>query len=127
MLAAHNRYTFGLCALLLTLAFGPNVFAAEDHLVGTYQVQGGSGYSGTAQITRNGQVYEIAWKIGAGDEFRGVGIRDGRVLSVGFQGESMSDVVSYRIEDDGRLTGSWTAIGGDGTVMLETLTKLRDR
>jgi len=113
-----------LCSLLFafSLAFTATTFA--DDVVGTYKCEGGSGdtkYSGTVTIAKKGDAYQVTWKLGGDENYKGIGVLQGDVLAVSYYG-SMSGVVAYKVEGD-KLTGKWTMVKGDGTVSTETLTK----
>src|SRR4051812_1717985 len=71
-------------------------FAADDEVVGKYNVAGrwagGKEYSGTVLVTKRGDSYEVQWIIGD-DKPKGVGILDGDVLAVNFAGSGDGDGV----------------------------------
>jgi len=80
--------------------------ATDDPLVGTYQVTGtnpdGSSYLGTLTVEAYGETYSLVWEVG-NTVTTGVGLREGNVLSGGWD----CGVVTYRIQEDGRLEGVW--------------------
>lgn len=81
-------------------------------LAGVYTIEKGFGpagdaYSGTCDLAVTGELHVLMWHVGK-DTFRGLGIRDGDVLSVGFSTAQSGafGVVQYRIEGN-RLVGRW--------------------
>jgi hypothetical protein len=76
--------------------------------------QGGPPYKGTVSIRREGDLYRLQWRIGQSQSQIGVGLLDGRVLSVGYLDRSGGDcgVVSYRLDGENRLRGDWISVGG---------------
>jgi hypothetical protein len=84
----------------------------------------GDGYNGTCDVAVLGQLHYVTWHVGK-DHFRGLGIRDGDVLSVGFSTAKAANfgVVQYRIQGD-TLKGRWAEYSQKlPTVGSETLTK----
>lgn len=84
-----------------------------EGLEGLYNILGtnpdGSEYGCSLQVTKTADgVYEWYW-FSCG-EYTGVGIQDGNVISVAYGSESCS-AISYHVEDDGVLNGSWTYVG----------------
>lgn len=92
--------------------------ALAQDLAGTYTAQGrnsdGSPYSGTVALTEIGRAYRLDWKIGQ-QSYTGIGVRDGRVLQVDWDGQQPP--VVYVLMPGGALHGTWA----DGTA-LEKLT-----
>lgn len=87
---------------------------------GDYLVEGvnpsGTTYRGKASVKRKGDEYTVTWDI-ANVKFSGKGSLNGDVLAVNWQtasGESGS--LSYRLNEDGTLKGSWAE--GAGTEVL---------
>ena len=94
-------------------------------LVGSYEVEGtnadGSSYQGTAEITGSGPDYRIEWTTGSSTS-SGRGTLEGDRFEASFSGSlTGTGTAVYRVEDDGRLVGTWTVEGStaEGT---ETLT-----
>jgi hypothetical protein len=84
-----------------------------EGLEGLYNILGtnpdGSEYGCSLQVTKTADgVYEWYW-FSCG-EYTGVGIQDGNVVSVAYGSDSCS-AISYHVEDDGTLNGSWTYVG----------------
>jgi hypothetical protein len=81
-------------------------------LEGLYNAAGknpdGSEYGCSLQVTKKGEVYEWYW-FSCG-EYTGVGIQDGNVVSVAYGSENCS-AISYHIEDNGTLKGTWAYVG----------------
>jgi len=67
----------------------------------------GEGYNGSCDVAVLGELHYLVWHVGK-DSFRGLGIREGDVLSVGFSTASTANfgVVQYKIKGD-QLTGRW--------------------
>jgi hypothetical protein len=116
---------------LVTLALVGPAYAApdkapENSLVGTYSCEGtnpdGGTYAGIVQIIKHGDSYLVRWTMPDESQVLGIGILNGGTLSVSYYGGTPSIVV-YSIEN-GKLTGTWTAVGADGELFTETLTKM---
>jgi hypothetical protein len=95
-------------------------------LTGQYRVEGtnpsGRQYQGTAEITENGETYQIRWNIGPNETYEGVGILQEDALAVSFQSGQVSGVVVYQIQEGPKFVGRW-AVMGDRKIKTETLTK----
>ncbi|SRR5262245_5633345 len=116
---------------LVTLALAGPSFAAPDKapessIVGTYSCEGtnpdGGTYSGIVQIVKHGDSYLVRWTMPDESKVLGIGILNGATLSVSYYGGTPSIVV-YSIEN-GKLSGTWTAVGAEGELFTETLTKI---
>lgn len=99
-------------------------------LDGTYACQGtrpdGAEYRGVVRIVHHNGTYQLLWTVGQDEQYLGVGMVTGNVLSVSYFGGTTGLVV-YRIEqgDKGpRLVGTWTVPEGDGQVSSEILTRV---
>lgn len=84
------------------------------------------GYSGTVNITPNGDTYVLEWKLNSGENYKGVGIRQGDVLAVGWSvgakaGQQAASVATYRPKGAG-LEGVW-GMPGLKRLGSETLAK----
>ena len=117
----------GLVALALVgPAYAAPDKAPENSLVGTYSCEGtnpdGRTYAGIVQIIKHGDSYLVRWTMPDESQVLGIGILNGGTLSVSYYGGTPSIVV-YSIEN-GKLTGTWTAVGADGELFTETLTKM---
>lgn len=82
------------------------------NLAGVYTITSakspnGSSYSGTCDLAVTGDLHTLIWHVGK-DSFRGLGIRAGDVLSVGFSTAPSGNfgVVQYKNEG-ARLVGRW--------------------
>lgn len=82
-----------------------------SNLAGAYSIQkaaspSGTPYSGSCDLAVTGELHTLIWRVGK-DTFRGLGIRDGDVLSVGFSTAPSNNfgVVQYKI--GAQLTGRW--------------------
>ena len=101
----------------------------NNNLLGTYTIKTGETpskkkYSGTVDISFESGVYHLKWKTGK-STFEGLGLRNGDVLTAGFNDSGDFGVLQYRIKNGGKqLTGQWAqskqSVPGLG---IETLTK----
>lgn len=99
------------------------------NLLGTYTIKTGETpekkkYTGTVQVGIKSGIYTFKWKTG-GSTFEGLGLRNGDVLTAGFNNTGDFGVLQYRIKKGGKvLTGQWAqtkaTTAGPG---IETLTK----
>ncbi|XXX81786.1 serine/threonine-protein kinase [Sorangium sp. So ce134] len=88
-----------------------------EGLTGSYRIVEGS-RQGTVAIARTGDTYAVTWTLSTGT-LKGVGLRSGDQLVVGWSPGQPVGVVSYAI--DGRqLAGRWASLGGSqaGAEML---------
>lgn len=104
----------------------------SSNLVGFYKIVDGEQptthkkYTGSVTIGLKSGVFNVTWNFG-GSTSKGLGIRNGDVLSVAFSDlGGQFGVLQYRISDGGKvLSGQWAQSGqtlaGTGT---ETMTKL---
>jgi hypothetical protein len=86
--------------------------ADQDMFEGTWKITEaetltGNPYTGTTEVHKNGNRYEIAWRSTASDA-SGIGLANGNKLCVAW-GSSEFGVVLYKIGADGTLRGRWTA------------------
>lgn len=120
---------YGVCAFRIAggkLA-GPCVASTdashtfEEHLAGPATLSGvyaieksRAGRRGTVTIAPHGDVYDVTWGTDAGGA-RGVGIKRGEQLLVGWSdGPGSCGVVAYGVAS-GQLSGPWAMRGGDQT------------
>lgn len=133
---------FALLLVILIAGAAPFARAAgEPTLEGMYSVTGvnpdGNEYHGVVHIEPHGNSFVVTWLFpdGPADDAQtqillrpnaiGIGIVTGNMLAVSYHGPGIAGIVLYQIEEDGyRLAGQWTAVGDDGTLHKETLTKL---
>jgi len=113
-------------------AVGTEELEGAPGLQGSYRIvrstvpgQSG-GYSGTVNITPNGDTYILEWKLNSGENYKGVGIRQGDVLAVGWSvgvkpGQNAASVATYRPKGAG-LEGVW-GMPGLKRLGSETLAK----
>jgi len=99
------------------------------NLLGNYTIKSGETpekkkYSGTVDIGIKNGVYTFKWKTG-GQTFDGLGLRNGDVLTAGFNNTGDFGVLQYRIKKGGKvLTGLWAQSKQSGSGPgVETLTK----
>lgn len=89
---------------------------------------GGGPYEGLVEIQKVGEaIFHLRWKVN-GETQIGIGILDGNLLAVGFS-TGGTGVLLYRIIESKSpspmvMRGQWTAIGGDGGLYPEVLTKI---
>ena len=108
----------------------PGQVGTEDlqgppNLKGTYQIvasssPGGGSYTGSVTITPTGSTYALEWNL-TRESYKGVGIRRGNVLVVGWGPGQGAGVVVYEKKGDG-LDGVWATAGGTqlGSEVLKT-------
>lgn len=111
----------------------PLVYAADPltaKVEGVYTAKGedisGVKYTATVEIKEEGDAFRVTWKYANGVSFIGIGLRDGKKLSVSWagaagEGKVMVGVMVYEIQKDGTLEGKWTILGAKGKVKTETL------
>ena len=124
------RYLLGVGVTVALLSFGlvAQARAADaPDIAGEYKCEGtgsaGGTYSGTVQIAKKGETYEISWTLNSGETYKGLGILQGDVLAVTFSGGNGSGVVAYKVDKGGKLSGKWSLPEANGKVYTETLTK----
>ena len=117
---------------LVTLALIGPVYASPDktperNLEGTYSCEGtnpdGKTYTGIVEIIKLRDAYLVRWTMPDQSQVLGVGIFTGSMFSVSYFGGTPALVV-YSLAENGRLDGTWTAVGAEGEVFKETLTKM---
>lgn len=121
-------------ALAITFALlSPSIARAADpetvNVAGEYDGEGtdikGQKYKVSVTIEEEGEAYRVTWKTPEGQTFVGVGLRNGKLLSVGWAGQQGQRIILgttvYEIKKDGRLDGKWTMLGSKGIVRTETL------
>jgi hypothetical protein len=81
-------------------------------LAGVYSIQkgqapSGAAYTGTCDLAVTGDLHTLVWHVGK-DTFRGLGVRDGDVLSVGFSTAATGNfgVIQYKLAG-ADLVGRW--------------------
>jgi hypothetical protein len=109
----------------LTLTVSVSAAASAQSVGGRYAVSGtnpnGSSYSGTAEISPNGNVCRIVWHVGS--EWRGICMTSGNRFAASYHSGDTVGLLIYRINGDGSLSGEWTT--GSGSTGTETLTPMR--
>jgi hypothetical protein len=71
----------------------------------------GGKYGGEVVMVKKGDIYELTWR-GNGPVTRGIGMRVGNFLVVGWTPGKSVGVVCYQVKNDGtRLEGVWTGLG----------------
>jgi hypothetical protein len=114
--------------LVLAVLCLPAACSAADKIdvTGTYEVVGANPsdgeYKGKAEITKDGDLFEIKWTIGDNESYEGVGILQGDIFAVSFKTGTTHGVVSYKVSIE-KLDGKWGQADKSGKVFMETLTK----
>jgi hypothetical protein len=106
-------------AIALIGATEASALAEEKlNLVGNYTCEGtgtgGSTYKGHVSIAKQGETYDLTWKVG-NETYSGKAVLHGNVLSACYVGGQIVGVVAYQIKvtDKGLvLSGKWTYAGG---------------
>jgi hypothetical protein len=118
--------------VLVVVALVAPIYAGEDpekSLTGVYACEGqnpdGATYSGIVEIVSVKDTYLVRWTMPNDSQVVGVGILSGDQLSVSYYGGTPALVV-YSIDENGKLSGKWTAGGAEGLQFSETLTRLPD-
>ena len=108
---------------ILACNFGSSGGISKD-IAGNYDVTGtnfdGSAYKGTVVIEKSGNGYTLAWETGPTSS-TGAGTLSGDTFTVRWTDGENSGDVTYTLQADGSLVGTWTADGIDGQG-TETLT-----
>lgn len=99
-------------------AVGTEELDGSPGLQGSYRIVSSTipgssgGYTGTVNISSNGDTYIIEWRLNSGENYKGVGIRQGDVLAVGWGlGPDSVAVASYK-QKGALLQGVWAMPGG---------------
>jgi hypothetical protein len=107
------------------LAVAWSATASAQSVGGRYEVRGtnpnGSNYSGTADISPNGNICRISWHVGS--EWRGICMVSGNRFAASYHSGDTAGLLIYRINGDGSLAGEWTT--GAGSTGTETLIPVR--
>lgn len=119
-----KKIAFAAALLLLTAA---SAVSAQTVNAGKYRVEGtnldGSTYSGTAEITLASETTcVIEWNT-AGVKSSGVCMLHEDAFSAAYVLEDALGLVVYKVKRGGKLEGSWTITGKDGSG-TETLTEI---
>jgi hypothetical protein len=92
--------------------------AALSDPVGHYMVRGtnpnGSSYTGEVLVTRTGQTFRVAWRIGR-QCFVGTGIAVEDSIAVSYQTGPRAGVALYGRKPSGRWEGVWAMAGSRET------------
>src|SRR5688572_26555609 len=116
---------------VVVAVLGIALVAADEkpaNIAGVYSCKGdgdmGGNHEGKVEITENGDVFKVEWTLALGENYEGVGIRNGNVLSVSWESGNSSGIVVYTIEkgDKGpKLNGKWSPNPGNGKLLNEDL------
>jgi hypothetical protein len=126
-----------LALVLAGLAIVPMSAESELPLDGWYIADGfdtdGTRYRALVALRRDAQSYRVTMFVSQPSEASepelaaiGVALQSGDVLAVNYYTPDHARLAMYRIEGQGRLTGQWILVGGDGTAHAETLTRIAD-
>ncbi|HEV2912055.1 MAG TPA: hypothetical protein VGX92_01955 [Pyrinomonadaceae bacterium] len=109
-------------------ALGTEELEGAPGLQGSYRIVHSTvpgaarGYAGTVNITASGDTYIVEWRLASGENYKGVGVRQGDLLAVGWSpGRGSVAVATYR-QKGAVLKGVW-AIPGEKRLGAETLSK----
>ena len=97
----------------------------EAKLDGWYKLDGKQGkksYAGMAMLRKIDDVYFVQFMLEGGSQTKGIGIRTGDKLAVGWTTGDGTGVTVYQIDSNGVLTGHWASLPTDGQQHQETLT-----
>lgn len=105
----NMHYLLAVAVLVCNAALA---FAADP--VGRYLVSGtnpgdGSPYSGTVQVARTGDTYQVVWAIG-NERYVGTGIGNHEGLAVSYRSGNATGLALYGAED-GNWQGVWAYAG----------------
>ena len=103
--------------IIVVVALALNAGTAEAGPEGRYNISGanpggGGTYRGTVRVTARGDAFDVTWRIG-GQRYSGIGVFDGKVLSVAYYGSNLTGVAVYKAQTDGSFRGVW-AVRGSG-------------
>ena len=123
--------------VIASLAVMPMSAESEPNLEGWYVAEGfdtdGTRYRALVALRRDAQSYRVTMFVSQPSEAAepelaaiGVALQSGDVLAVNYYTPDHARLAVYRIEGQGRLTGQWILVGGDGTAHAETLTRISD-
>jgi hypothetical protein len=101
--------------LSLTLFLAAWSSAAADEFVGKYAATGvdpqDRNYKGDVQIEQVGKLHIVLWKLESGEAYKGIGIRQGDKLGVGYGGpDTKFGIAVYKVKG-GTLEGVWADSG----------------
>ena len=92
--------------------FWQNDYSGEYGINGLYRDR--SVYSGSLNINRVSQVYELFWDMDDSDDFYGVGlVKDNKLVSV--YGSDDCKIMLYEIQSNGSLKGTFASTGSQET------------
>jgi hypothetical protein len=99
-----------LCLSLLLFMAACGTAAADD-LVGRYAAIGvdlkDRSYKGDVQIEQVGALHAVLWRLGGGEAYKGIGIRQGDILGVGYgAADTKFGIAVYKVKG-GTLEGVW--------------------
>jgi hypothetical protein len=115
------------------LALSPTAPLADPEkadITGEYAGAGtdinGAKYTVTVKIEEDGDTFKVTWKMPDGQSYIGVGIRNGKLLSVSWATQAGTrltvGVTVYEVQKNATLKGRWSMIGAKGKVSEELLT-----
>ena len=83
-------------------------------------------YGGTVEIEVRSSVYTLSWHLGSSvskHTFKGIGLRSGDVLSVGFNDGTEFGVAQYRVSKSGRILSGTSTQAQQKGIAVETLSR----
>lgn len=104
------RLALGACLMLAT-----TVGSLAD-VVGHYKIEGknpegSADYTGTVDVKKTGDTYQIIWHVDGGDKFVGTAIGDDTFLSSAYKSGDNTGLALYVKKGDA-WEGIWTYAGG---------------
>ena len=123
------RYIISVSLLLAAVCTLSPAARATPSLVGDYRVKGinpdgKSGYTGTVNISKDGDTFHLKWEV-TPNTYIGSGFLRGNYLAVAYTDTKGTwfGVMLYEIKEDGRiLDGKWS-LAGSKRVSVELLTR----
>jgi hypothetical protein len=107
---ALHRLCFSLVLLVACVST-----AAADEVVGRYAATGvdpqGRNYKGDVQIEQIGKLHVVLWKLEGSAAYKGIGIRQGDKLGVGYAGPGTKFGIAVYKVSGGTLEGVWADSG----------------
>ncbi|MFO1519645.1 MAG: fibronectin-binding protein [bacterium] len=123
------RKWLSLCCLAIVIIWAAPAAAQSANIEGTYGVLGtnpknAGSYRGTATIVKSGDVYRVHWQVGS--VYDGVGKLNGNTFAVEWGNQSQNvGTVTYTVQPDGNMKGTWFVAKNPNDLGTETLTRLK--
>ena len=87
---------------------GPTGLRGTYRIISSYSPTARKGYTGKVSITPRGDVYDVKWTLPR-EKYAGVGIREGKLLVIGWGAPGTGVVVYTR--KNGKILGRWAQMG----------------